>query len=348
MKARIITDRKLWNNFVEKSLHCNLTQTYEWGELMHELRSEALHIGVVDEEGQLCAVMLLLILKLPLLRIPYFYAPRGPVIDDPASPAMTILLDFVKAEAYKRRACMLKIEPDAHDGDIQWLTALQARGFRPNPYALHLRHEWVVDVHLGEQELLANMHKRTPQHIRKAQRTGAIIRPGHVKADIDAFYDLLIQTGQRSGFMVLPKSYYARLLELYGESAAFLIAEYEGKPVAAAIMVHLGKWCWGICEATCNQSRKLRINYMLQWERMMWAKSHGCRHYNLRGIPDVLEPGQELYGVYLFKRCFGGHAIRSLQTHDLVYRPISYAIYRILLNVKRWYDKKRSAKKPPK
>ena len=85
MEARIITDRKLWNDFVEKSIHCNLTQTYEWGELMQELQSEILHIGVTDEEGQLCAVILLLILKMPLLRIPYFYAPRGPVIDEPAS-----------------------------------------------------------------------------------------------------------------------------------------------------------------------------------------------------------------------------------------------------------------------
>src|SRR5215475_12953917 len=99
MEAQIITDRNLWNDFVAKSIHCNLTQTYEWGELIQGHYAEALHVGVIDEEGQLHAVMLLLVLQLPAMRIPYFYAPRGPVIDDPTSPALVILLNFVKAEA---------------------------------------------------------------------------------------------------------------------------------------------------------------------------------------------------------------------------------------------------------
>lgn len=345
MKAQIITDQKLWNDFVEKSLHCNLTQTYEWGELIQELHAEVLHIGVIDEEEQLCAVMLLLISKLPVMHIPYFYAPRGPVIDDPTSPAMMVLLNFVRAEAHKRGVCMLKIEPDAHDGDTQWLTSLQARGFRPNPYANHLRREWVLDVRPSEEELLAKMHKKTRQYIRTSSRTGVTIRPGNSKEDIDAFYDIYIQTGQRSDFMILPKSYYARMLELYGENAAFFVAEYEGKPIAAAIILRLGQWCWNMYEAASEQSRELRINYLLQWQRILWAKEQGCWYFNSRGIPDNLAEGQELYGVYNFKRGFGGFDIRYLQTHDLVYRPISYAIYRILLDAKHWYDDRQAAKK---
>jgi peptidoglycan pentaglycine glycine transferase (the first glycine) len=346
MEAKIITDRKSWNDFVEKSIHCNLTQTYEWGELMQELHAEPLHIGVTDEEGQLCAVILLLLSKLPLMRIPYFYAPRGPVIDDPTSPAMTVLLNFVKAEAHKRGVCMLKIEPDAHDGDMQWLTSLAARGFRPNPYANHLRREWVLDVRPSEQELLSKMRKKTRQYISKSSRIGVNIRPGNVKEDIDTFYDLYIQTGQRSDFGVLPKSFYARMIELYGENGAFFIAEYEGKPVAAAIILRLGQWCWNMYEAASEQSRELKINYLLQWKRILWAKAQGCWYFNSRGIPDNLEEeGHELHGVYNFKCGFGGFDIRYLQTHDLVYRPISYAIYRVLLDAKHWYTDKQAAKK---
>jgi len=240
---------------------------------------------------------------------------------------------------------MLKIEPDAPDGDAQWLAALRERGFRPNPYSNHIRHEWVMDIRGTEQELLSKMHKKTRQHVRNSPRTGTVVRPGNLQEDIDAFYDIYVQTGQRSEFMILSKEYYIRMLELYGDHAAFLIAEYEGKPIAAAIMVYLGKWCWGMHEAASDLSRKLRINYMLQWERVLWARERGCWYYNLRAIPDVLEEGQELYGIYEFKRSFGGFAMRSLQTHDLVYRPIAYRIYRVLLNTKRWYDKRQYAKK---
>src|SRR5260221_12965950 len=107
MEARIITDCRQWNDFVAASVCCNITQSYEWGELAPHLGAEALRVGGVDEQGQLSAAMLLLITRAPVLRRPYFYAARGPVIADPNSPAMTGSLDFAKAEARKRGAFML-------------------------------------------------------------------------------------------------------------------------------------------------------------------------------------------------------------------------------------------------
>src|SRR5713101_8005699 len=99
MQARIITERQQWNDFVAASVCCNITQSYEWAELAPHLGAEALRVGVVDDKSNLCAVMLLLITRAPVLHRTYFYAARGPVIDDPDSPPMTVLLNFVKAEA---------------------------------------------------------------------------------------------------------------------------------------------------------------------------------------------------------------------------------------------------------
>jgi peptidoglycan pentaglycine glycine transferase (the first glycine) len=86
-------------------------------------------------------------------------------------------------------------------------------------------------------------------------------------------------------------------------------------------------------------------NHLLQWTAFRWAKSQGCWYYNFRGIPDILEEGQPMWGVYVFKSGFGGSDIRSLQTHDLAYRPLSYRIYRLLLDAKHWYDQKQAEKK---
>lgn len=92
--------------------------------------------------------------------------------------------------------------------------------------------------------------------------------------------------------------------------------------------------------ASSNEQRNLMPNHLLQWHGMQWAKSHGCWYYNFRGIPDILEEGQELWGVYLFKRGFGGYAIRALETHDLIYQPLVYQVYRRLLEIKRRRDEK--------
>jgi peptidoglycan pentaglycine glycine transferase (the first glycine) len=129
-----------------------------------------------------------------------------------------------------------------------------------------------------------------------------------------------------------------------GDRAALFLAEYEGEAIAGIIVLRYGRWSWYMYGASSNEQRNLMPNHLLQWNGMQWAKAHGCWYYNFRGIPDVLEEGQELWGVYVFKRGFGGYAIRFLETHDLVYQPLVYAVYRRLLDVKRWRDQKRRAK----
>src|SRR6266852_6071769 len=234
MEARIITDCQQWNDFVAASERCNITQSYEWGELTPDLGGEALHIGVVDDQGNLCAAMLTLISPIPILRRTYFYAPRGPVTDEPDSPAMTVLLNFVKAEARKRGAFMLKVEPSVADGDVRWLTALQKRGFRPTPYASHVRHEWVLDIRPDEKALLAGMKEKWRYNIRLAGRKGVTVRQAEGQADFDAWYNIYITTSERDQFLINSKAFYEKVMRYFseGDRCALFLAEYEGKPIA--------------------------------------------------------------------------------------------------------------------
>lgn len=342
MKACIVTDGQQWNDFVAASACCNITQSYEWGELAPHLGAEALRVGVVDEQGQLCAAMLLLITRAPVLRRLYFYAARGPVIDDPNSPAMTVLLDFVKAEARKRGAFMLKVEPSVADGNEQWLAALKKQGFYPNPYAVHVRHEWVLDLRPDENALLAGMKEKWRYNIRLAGRKGVSVRRGDGQVDLDTFYRLYEVTSERDQFFINNKKHYEDVMRLYseGDRAALFLAEYEGNAIAGMIVLRLGHWSWYMFGASSNEQRNLMPNHLLQWTAMQWARSHGCWYYDFRGIPEVLEEGQELWGVYVFKRGFGGYALRFLETHDLVYQPVVYKLYMRLLEVKRRRDEK--------
>ncbi len=346
MEARIITDRQQWNDFVAASECCNITQSFEWGELAPHLGAEAMCVGVVDDQGELCAAMLVLIATAPIIRRTYFYAPRGPVIDDPDTPAMTVLLNFVKAEARKQSAFLLKVEPSVADGDARWLVALRKRGFKPTPYASHIRHEWVLDLQPDEKTLLAGMKEKWRYNIRLAGRKGITVRQGQGQVDLDTFYRIYQTTSERDQFFIHNKDHYEDVMRLFGEGerAALFLAEYEGEAIAGIIVLRFGRWSWYMYGASSNEHRNLMPNHLLQWNGIQWAKAHGCRYYNFRGIPDILEEGQELWGVYVFKRGFGGYAMRSLETHDLAYQPVIYAVYRRLLDVKRWRDQKRQAK----
>ncbi len=343
MEARIITDSQQWNDFVAASECCNITQSYEWGELVPLLGSQTMRVGVIDDDGKLCAAMLLLISRAPIIHRPYFYAPRGPVIDDPTSPAMGVLLDFVRAEARKQGAFMLKIEPSVGDKDEKWLMALQQHHFHPVPYAVHIRNEWVLNIQPDEKTLLAGMKEKWRYNIRLAGRKGVTVRRGESQADFDAFYKIYVTTSERDQFFINSKAFYEEVMRLFSQDDryALFLAEYEGKPIAGIIVLRYGRWSWYMYGASSNEQRNLMPNHLLQWTGMQWAKEHGCWYYNFRGIPEILEEGQELWGVYVFKRGFGGYAMRSLETHDLVYQSLVYGVYMRMLEVKRRRDEKR-------
>ena len=232
---------------------------------------------------------------------------------------------------------MLKIEPSVPDGNDQWLESLRKRGFQPNPYAVHVRNEWVLDLRPVEKDILAGMKEKWRYNVRLAGRKGVIVRRGEGQADLDTFYRIYETTRERDQFFIHNKQHYEDILRLYsnGDRVALFLAEHEGKAIAAIIVLRLGRWSWYMYGASSNEQRNLMPNHLLQWTGMQWAKSHGCWYYNFRGIPDVLEEGQELWGVYLFKRGFGGYALRFLETHDLVYRPLIYKLYMRLLEMKR-------------
>jgi lipid II:glycine glycyltransferase (peptidoglycan interpeptide bridge formation enzyme) len=76
--------------------------------------------------------------------------------------------------------------------------------------------------------------------------------------------------------------------------------------------------------------------YLLQWEAMKWARAKGAEEYDLWGTPDEDEAKLEaefenrhdgLWGVYRFKRGFGGRLKRAVQATDRIYSPLLYKLY---------------------
>jgi lipid II:glycine glycyltransferase (peptidoglycan interpeptide bridge formation enzyme) len=97
-----------------------------------------------------------------------------------------------------------------------------------------------------------------------------------------------------------------------------------------------GLRAWYVYGASNNEERNRMPTYLLQWEAIRWAKSKGCEEYDLWGVPDeneeMLEANFEsrhdgLWGVYRFKRGFGGELKRAAQALDKVYNPLLYWVY---------------------
>jgi lipid II:glycine glycyltransferase (peptidoglycan interpeptide bridge formation enzyme) len=193
----------------------------------------------------------------------------------------------------------------------------------------------LVDLDGSEEVVLSRMKQKTRYNIKLAQKKGVVVHPS---ADLDAFYRLMRITGQRDEFGVHSLDYYSHAYELFharGDCELFL-AEYQSELLAGLMVFTHGRRAWYLYGASGIDHRDRMPTYLLQWEAMRWARGRGCTEYDLWGVPDSSEETLEAYftqrneglwGVYRFKRGFGGRLVRAVGPFDRVYYPLLYKLY---------------------
>lgn len=310
-----------WNQFLSKYPNAHLLQTGEWGELKSSFGWEP--VRIVD--GQ--AGVQILFRKLPL-GITIGYIPKGPVRNGD-----TDFWQGIDIVCHKHRAIFLKLEPDLwHDSSLPQGAGLDVR---VSPHNIQPPSTIVVDIKGSEEEILARMKQKTRYNIRLAEKKGVTV---HAWDDLEYFHKMMLLTGKRDSFGIHSREYYQcayDLLHLKRMGELFL-AEYEGKPLAALFVARNGNRGYYLYGASTDEERNRMPTYLLQWEAMKWAKAHGCEEYDLWGVPDEEETSLEanfetrhdgLWGVYRFKRGFGGELKRAVQAMDRVYNPLLYRAY---------------------
>lgn len=345
-----ITDRARWNDFLTAQSRGHLLQSYEWGELNKYLGATIYRLGAL-QDGHMIGAMLLTVnpVPLPVLRLRWLYSARGPTVESPDSPALPALLEHAHKIARETGAVVLRAEPNIADDDERqdaWLAAYHKLGFRTNPIAVHGRRSWVLDIRPEPAALLANFKMTWRQNVRSAERKGVVVREANGDADFDAYYNLLKITSERDDFFIHGPDYHREILRQFADKGdvVLFLAEHEGEPLAAKMLIRFGNWCWDMFGATSNQKRNLKAAYLLQYRCILWARERGCSYFDFRTIPEVLEPGEEMWGVYEYKKGFGGFSRLNMPTQDYVYRPLIYAAWRKAVEVRRTQRQKERRK----
>ena len=340
-----ITDRELWNGFLTSQPQGHLLQSYEWGELSKYLGGRIYRLGAM-ENGRMVGALSLSVSPVPLpvsipgLRFNWLYCSRGPTAEQTDSPALAILIEYAHKVAKREHAVVLRVEPNIADDDPKlddWIAAYSALGFQSNPIAIHARRSWVLDIRPSAEQLLANFKMTWRQNVRIAERKGVIVREVENDVDFDAYYDLLKITSERDDFFIHDKDYHKEILRQFASKgdAVLYLAEYEGEALAAKMLIRFGDWCWDMFGASSNNKRNLKATYLLQYRCFQWAKAKGCSYFDFRAIPEVLEPGEEMWGVYEYKKGFGGFSRLHMPTQDYIYRPLIYSTWRKLVEMRR-------------
>jgi lipid II:glycine glycyltransferase (peptidoglycan interpeptide bridge formation enzyme) len=310
-----------WHQYLEKYPDTHLLQTGEWGELKSAFGWKP--VRLVNEKSG----VQILFRKLPF-GFTVGYIPKPVFSNQLVSNQFWNEIDDV---CRKQRAVFCKLEPDIWDSNVSLLPST----FSLSRHNIQPPRTIIIDIKGSAEEILARMKQKTRYNIRLAEKKDVTVRAWD---DLESFHKLMLVTGGRDGFGVHSLEYYRRAYELLHpkQMGEILLAEYEGKPLAALFVARNGKRAYYLYGASTDEERNRMPTYLLQWEAMKWAKRHGCEEYDLWGVPDeeeaLLEANFEkrhdgLWGVYRFKRGFGGELKRAAQAMDRIYNSLLYWTY---------------------
>jgi len=322
-------------------------QSWPWAKLKENWGWSAspLRLDVRDDIEGLPPLAAALVLKRKLPNLPFsiLYVPKGPILDYNDGALRRVAVAQLEQIARRERAIFIKIDPDVilgwGTGDdrlsptgSKFMLELGDRGWRYSTDQIQFRNTVELDLQIEEDDLLKIMKQKTRYNIRLAERKGITVRLG-TERDFGDLVNMYLETADRDDFTVRPPEYYHEAWTKFYNAGMLqpFIAEFEGQPVAAIIIIRYGKKAIYMYGASTDLERQRMPNYLLQWEAIRWAKQAGCEDYDFWGAPDIFEEDDPLWGVWRFKAGFNGKVIRHIGAWDYPARPFWYWIYTVVM-----------------
>jgi peptidoglycan pentaglycine glycine transferase (the first glycine) len=301
----------------------HVLQSYWWGEFKRRFNWRPVRM-VLERDGEVAGVGQFLAFNTVPVPGVLMYCSKGPWLPWEDGEAVRAFFEGVVDVVERAGAHTLKIEPEIPKRHTDMKTLLNNIGFQGARYALNFDTTITVDLSPPEEELLARMRKSTRYGVRRAAREGVeVVEPEDFERAWETFYGWMEGTAERkSGFTIRrPRAYLhdmMRAMHDAGQGHLFL-AVHGGEPLAGVFVFTFGEKYWFMHGASGTEKRSYNPNHLLQWDLMRWAKRHGMRYYDMVGIPKPEDRNENdpYYGVYKFKKGFGGEVTDFLGCLDL-------------------------------
>jgi hypothetical protein len=178
---------------------------------------------------------------------------------------------------------------------------------------------WRVDE---GRDLLAGMHSKHRNVVRKAAASGVTVSAVAGAADLAPFVELYEETMRRrdaAPFYFFPPAYWERLPSL-GERLVVFDAVLDGELLASALCLSTRPWLHYHLSATSDRARTTGASNLLLFEAATWAQARGFTRFQLGGGLGGREDS-----LYEFKRRFDPEGICEAAVGKAVHDPERYA-----------------------
>ena len=307
-----------WDAFALGNPGGHVFQTWAWGELCRREGWGVRRFAVTTGSRILAAVQ---ILRRSRNGFCFWYAPRGPVFHE--ERALHCLLDRLASLILSRTALFLKINP-GRENTTGLAELLAGLGFRKVPRReLHVC-TYRIDLTQPAEQVWANFKGNVRTSVRKAEKSGVIVRPEDDEAGLRSFYTVYRTMQGRAA--VPPYDYFQRRWETLAplNRAKVFTARLDGEPLAACFLLLHADRAEQMWTAARRLEGDLGATQLLDWRIIAWLKERGCPCYDLGGVPP--ESGK-LPGIAAHKKALGGGFVELIGEYDRPGNRLLYSLW---------------------
>jgi lipid II:glycine glycyltransferase (peptidoglycan interpeptide bridge formation enzyme) len=263
-------DDKRWDELVISHPHASVFHTSAWAKAIIEAYNyQPRYLVMENNHGKYVAGMPLFLVKSRLTGTRLVCLPFSdycyPISED--NDNLEILLETAKKEMEVRGASYIEIRG--------WHPGVPSPGLQMTPYHYHLYHTLGLEVDINVLE--KKLHSNARGSIRRARKNNITLRYADSEKDLKQFYRLNVMTRKKNQVFPQPYSFFKTIFchLLQQEMGGLMIAEWEGKPIAAALYLTYKNTIYYKYNASDARYLNRCPNHLLTWEMIKKAYDTG-------------------------------------------------------------------------
>ena len=276
---------------------------------------------------------------------PYFhtgYIPYGPIIKEYSEELFDSLGKFLYD--YGKSKGLFSVRADFTTLDLRQLDIRNSILKRSDKisYYIQPRSEWFLNLEKPIEKIFNNMDKNTRYSIRKYPERGTQVKliRGDITPHFQTFWDLMVETSRRNGFITHPKRYFNSVFQYLSNSKDaevdywLAISHYRDMPLATALVVVYDGVANYLYAASSNKERNRFPTYGLIWESIKESKLKGCKFFNFGNVDPQNSKAKS--SLSTFKQKFSGEYVNHNNLYEIEvnkFKNTIYSAYKIFFEV---------------
>jgi len=255
-----------------------------------------------------------------------FRSQYGPIVSNNSNRLSLLrkIINFVDKEVEKQKYMQHIISTHYTWGDA----IFRGLGYKLMPYGL--RCTFITDLQQSEESLLKAFKKKTRYGVRKAEKYGVEIKEGVTDKTPKLFYYIYLKTTERLGIVPDPYSFVEGIWSILVPKghAKFFFAFYNNKPIATLLFLIFNKKLYTYMSGSLEEYHRYYPNNLLYWRMLEYGLKNGFQKCDLMGAPGPEEKNHPEYGLYIFKRGWGGEMV-GIRFFSKVFSPKSLYFWKL-------------------